>query len=105
MPTEDHRENALLKIHRFLRFRKKKTSNTCIEVNNQGNRELQKRFSPNAFVIIDGKTAFALTATEPNVSKETRHTKEHFPPLMIFARYLKTIKYSLTCDVWELYLN
>lgn len=64
------------------------------------------RFSPNAFVIIDGKTAFVLTATEPNISKEEYVTQKNiFPPLMIFAIYLKTIKYSLTCDVWELYLN
>lgn len=35
------------------------------------------RFTPNAFVIIDGKTAFVLTATEPNISKEEYVTQKN----------------------------
>lgn len=36
-----------------------------------------KRLTPDAFVIIDEKTDFAMTATEPNVSNEELVTQQN----------------------------
>lgn len=102
LPTEDHGENTPQETHCFIRFRKKKTTNTCIKGNNQRNRELWKIFTP----ISRWKNSFCFDSYRTQCIKwRAYHTKEYFPPLVIFAIYLKTIKYSLTCDVWELYLN